>query len=130
MLFALCLKLKLDMYQELISCGFSHAEASTATVCCVTTAEAIDLLIHLLHFDPSLRISAEEALAHPYIATFHDPSVERIATKAVKPTIDDDEKKSTNFYREKLYSQIIGATAAEKRQGASSERRAPASGRS
>jgi len=92
--------------------------------------DAIDLMIHLLHFDPAKRISATQALDHPYIAQFHDPSVERIATKAVKPTIDDDEKKSTNFYREKLYSQIIGATAAEKRQGASSERRAPASGRS
>ena len=63
------------------------------------TPPAIDLLIHLLHFDPAKRISAKQALEHPYIQQFHDPSVERVAAKPVKPTIADDDKKSTNFYR-------------------------------
>jgi len=68
--------------------------------------EAIDLLIHLLHFDPNKRIDAKQALEHPYLFQFHDPAVERVASKPVKPLISDDEKKSTNFYREKLYTQI------------------------
>ena len=74
----------------------------------------------------SQRISALNALAHPYIAQFHDPSVERVATKAVKPLISDDEKKSTNFYREKLYSQINNS--ASQTRGPDS-RRGQASGR-
>ncbi|EMG48861.1 Mitogen-activated protein kinase [Candida maltosa Xu316] len=39
---------------------------------------AIDLLDKLLVFDPSKRISAEEALAHPYLKTYHDPSDEPV----------------------------------------------------
>ena len=71
-----------------------------------TSTDAIDLLVHLLHFDPNLRISATTALEHPYIAQFHDPSVERMATKPVKNDLDDDEKKSTAYYREFLYHVI------------------------
>ena len=95
--------------------------------------DAIDLLIHLLHFDPNLRISAVQALEHPYIAQFHDPSVERVATKVVKPLIPDDEKKSTNFYREKLYNQINAAARGgpdRRSEGGADSRRGPSSGRS
>ena len=65
--------------------------------------DAIDLMVQFLHFEPKKRLSASDALAHPYIAQFHDPSVERTALKPVKKLIDDEEKKSTNFYRETLY---------------------------
>ena len=66
--------------------------------------EAVDLLIHLLHFEPHKRLSATEALAHPYVAQFHDPSAERTAPRPVKRLADEQEKKSTNFYREQLYT--------------------------
>ena len=66
--------------------------------------DAIDLLIHLLHFDPEKRLTAAAALDHPYIAQFHDPSVERVAKTVVKPPVPDDDKKSTNFYRDQLYN--------------------------
>ncbi len=33
---------------------------------------AIDLLDKFLQFDPSLRITVEEALAHPYLESYHD----------------------------------------------------------
>jgi serine/threonine protein kinase len=35
--------------------------------------EALDLLQHLLNFNPSHRYTAEEALSHPYLKDFHDP---------------------------------------------------------
>lgn len=38
--------------------------------------EALDLLDKMLAFDPSKRITVEEALAHPYLAIWHDPSDE------------------------------------------------------
>lgn len=37
------------------------------------TPEAIDLLDQMLAFNPDRRITAEEALAHPYFAEYHDP---------------------------------------------------------
>ncbi len=38
--------------------------------------QAVDLLSRLLVFDPSHRISVQEALMHPYLASLHDPSDE------------------------------------------------------
>jgi len=37
---------------------------------------AIDLLNKLLDFDPATRITVEQALEHPYLATYHDPDDE------------------------------------------------------
>jgi serine/threonine protein kinase len=37
---------------------------------------AIDLLENMLVFDPRKRVKAEEALAHPYLAPYHDPTDE------------------------------------------------------
>ena len=45
---------------------------------------AVDLLVNLLHFDPSMRLTAAEALDHSYVAQFHDPNVERDAPRPVK----------------------------------------------
>lgn len=70
------------------------------------SADAIDLMIGLLHFEPHKRLTAEEALQHRYIQQFHDPAAERIAERKVLPSIDDDDKKSTAFYRDQLYRQI------------------------
>lgn len=38
--------------------------------------DALDLLDRMLAFDPSRRISVEEALEHPYLAIWHDASDE------------------------------------------------------
>jgi len=38
--------------------------------------DALDLLNHMLAFDPSSRISVEEALEHPYLHIWHDASDE------------------------------------------------------
>jgi mitogen-activated protein kinase 15 len=48
----------------------------------------------------------KQALEHPYLRQFHEPANERVASFTVKPLIDDDEKKSTEVYRERLYHEI------------------------
>ncbi|KAK9861575.1 hypothetical protein WJX84_008205, partial [Apatococcus fuscideae] len=47
-----------------------HEVASEAS------AEAVDLLSKFLVFNPAHRISIEDALAHPFLASLHDPSDE------------------------------------------------------
>ena len=56
--------------------------------------EAADLLARLLHFNPSKRITAAEALAHPYVAQFHSPAEEPSAPGVITISIDDNVKVS------------------------------------
>ncbi|VDK87243.1 unnamed protein product [Dibothriocephalus latus] len=42
---------------------------------------AIDLLDRMLAFNPSTRITVEEALQHPYLASFYDPKDEPVADR-------------------------------------------------
>lgn len=39
-------------------------------------ADALDLLKKLLQFNPNKRLTAEQALEHPYLSKFHDPATE------------------------------------------------------
>ena len=40
------------------------------------SAQAIDLLERMLQFNPTKRITVEDALAHPYLAQLHNPALE------------------------------------------------------
>ncbi|KAJ4456700.1 putative Extracellular signal-regulated kinase 2 [Paratrimastix pyriformis] len=68
--------------------------------------EALDLLRKLLQFNPNKRLSAEQALAHPYLAQFHIPAEEPSCERPIRLSIDDDTKFSVNEYREHLYNFI------------------------
>lgn len=71
------------------------------------TPEALDLLSKLMHFNPDKRISAEEALKHPYCSQFYNPDDEPIAGKTITIPIDDNTKYSISQYRERLYLEIV-----------------------
>ncbi len=43
--------------------------------------ELVDLLDKLLTFDPNKRITVENALAHPYLTAYYDPTDEPVAEK-------------------------------------------------
>merc|ERR1719424_2276927 len=75
-------------------------------------AEAIDLLDKLMQWDPSKRLTALEGMRHPYCKQFieTDPHckepLKRVAPKAVTTPFDDNDKKTTQVYRERLYDEI------------------------
>lgn len=71
------------------------------------SAEALDLLRKLLQFNPNKRITAEEALAHPFVAQFHNPTDEPVCDRIIRIPIDDNHKYSISEYRNKLYNDII-----------------------
>lgn len=69
--------------------------------------EALDLLSKLMQFNPEKRISAEEALKHPYCAQFYNPDDEPVAGKIITIPIDDNTKYSISQYRDRLYLEIV-----------------------
>lgn len=71
------------------------------------TPEAEDLLLRLLQFNPTKRITAEEALRHPYVAQFHNPGDEPYCDHVITIPINDNTKYSISEYRDKLYAEIV-----------------------
>lgn len=68
--------------------------------------EAVDLVLQCLKFNPDNRISAFDAIKHPYVAQFHDPNAEPLATRPIQIVIDDNTKYTAADYRERLYREI------------------------
>jgi p38 MAP kinase len=50
---------------------------------------AIDMLERMLVFAPKKRITAAEALAHPYLAPYHDPNDEPVAEEKFDWSFND-----------------------------------------
>ncbi|XP_068678127.1 extracellular signal-regulated kinase 2-like [Montipora capricornis] len=69
--------------------------------------DGIDLLKKLLQFNPDKRLTAEQALKHPFVARFHNPDEEPSMDYDVIPALDDDVQLSVDEYRVKLYESII-----------------------
>lgn len=68
--------------------------------------EALDFITRLLQFMPENRLTAEEALKHPYLKKFYKTSEEPTCDHIIKLYFNDNTKYSVQQYREKLYQEI------------------------
>jgi len=68
--------------------------------------DALDLLSRLLQFNPNKRLSAEDAVMHPYVVQFRDEQDEPVCPEPIHIPIDDNVKYSIQDYRNKLYADI------------------------
>jgi mitogen-activated protein kinase 15 len=120
--------------QDLAATNSNFAEAMLDSVgrivpktfqdlCPKASPEAIDLMMSLMKFNPNERMSAEQALNHPYVAGFHNPRDEPSAPGPITISLPDDTRYTVSEYREKLYAEI----AASKKR--SERRELPAVGR-
>ena len=71
------------------------------------SANAIDLLGKMLQFNPSKRITIDEALQHPFVEAFHQKEKESVCDKIIKIPMDDNTKYSVKEYRQRLYDDIL-----------------------
>ncbi|XP_075067598.1 mitogen-activated protein kinase 15 isoform X2 [Mixophyes fleayi] len=78
--------------------------------------EAVDLLNRLLIFNPYKRLTADEALQHPYVRRFHSPAREPALDYDVILPLDDDIQLSVAEYRNKLYEMILERKINTRRQ--------------
>ncbi|EFJ48014.1 mitogen-activated protein kinase 5 [Volvox carteri f. nagariensis] len=61
--------------------------------------EAADLLRKLLVFNPHKRLTAEQALRHPYVAQFHNMADEPVCNRIIVLPISDNTKYTVSEYR-------------------------------
>jgi p38 MAP kinase len=67
---------------------------------------AIDLLDQMLKLDSDLRPTAEQALAHPYLAQYADPSDEPTASSLYDESFEDQER-SVDDWKKLIWREIV-----------------------
>ncbi|CAK6439009.1 unnamed protein product [Pipistrellus nathusii] len=72
-----------------------------------TPPEALDLLRRLLVFAPDQRLSAAQALQHPYVQRFHCPAREWALEAEVRLPVPEGVQLSAPEYRSRLYQMIL-----------------------
>jgi mitogen-activated protein kinase 15 len=86
------------------------------------SGDAQDLIHLCLQFNPDKRITATEALEHPFLGHFHNPDAEPNHPSAdiggVTLPLSEDVQYSVNAYRDQIYSDFLGNERIRKRMQA------------
>mmetsp|Transcript_38204 Transcript_38204/g.61251 ORF Transcript_38204/g.61251 Transcript_38204/m.61251 type:complete len:512 (-) Transcript_38204:338-1873(-) len=69
--------------------------------------EALDLLRLCFQFNPGRRISAKEALRHPYVVQFHNADDEFDCDRVIRIPVDDNQKLKVQDYRDQIYNEVL-----------------------
>ena len=76
---------------------------------------ALDLLEKMLVFDPRTRINATDALAHEYLAPYHDPTDEPSAAEVFDWSFNDADL-PVDTWKVMMYSEILGTSLSLQQQ--------------
>jgi mitogen-activated protein kinase 15 len=68
--------------------------------------EGADLLSLMLKFPPMLRITADEALDHPYVGHFHNPDQEIVASTKLDHELNESVLYTVHTYRDAIFSEF------------------------
>merc|ERR1711904_192142 len=71
------------------------------------SSDVINMLTKLLEFNPQKRLSAKEALQHPYVAQYHNPHNEPQSGQVFHTLNEGSIRLSSAEYRESIYNEII-----------------------
>ena len=71
------------------------------------SVEALDLMRLCMMFNPTKRISAKDAMRHPYCVQFHNPEDESGFERTIAIPIDDNTKLTVADYRDRLYNEVL-----------------------
>lgn len=75
----------------------------------------IDFLKLLLQYNPLKRMTATEALTHPFLGPFHNPDAEPICEHRIEVALPDDESVTASRYRDQIYADILALEASRRR---------------
>ncbi|KAL5968409.1 Mitogen-activated protein kinase 15 [Taenia solium] len=73
----------------------------------VPEPNALDIVRGLLQLNPNKRLTASQALEHPYVFQFRDPESEIVMDHVVVPPLSDSKKLGISEYRSRLYDMIL-----------------------
>jgi mitogen-activated protein kinase 15 len=68
--------------------------------------DSVDLLYHLMQFDPRARLTAQAGLTHRYCVQFSDPQTETICATKIVAKPDDNVKLTVAAYRSAIYDNL------------------------
>ena len=88
--------------QNLLAGINTQKKKSFTTMFAKAGKDALDLIRRMLCFNPSHRITVEEALTHPYLKSFHSPTEEVMCKSKAKTPLDDNVKLSKAEYKKAL----------------------------
>jgi serine/threonine protein kinase len=81
------------------------------------TEDANDLITLMLQVQADRRITASEALEHPFVSRFHDPDAEPEAKDKIALTLSCGKSWSVNECRDFLYAEVVGRQSVRRRLG-------------
>merc|ERR1719217_1161437 len=77
--------------------------------------ETIDMFDLCLQWNPAKRLTAEEALTHPYFSSLHNPDDEPCYQMKINTMLPDHNKLTVSDYRDQIYADVVEVPRAKRR---------------